>query len=34
MLKNCVKNKNVKSVNDNEFINNHWQCILHSKKIN
>ena len=32
MLKNHVKNKNIKFINDNEFASNHWQCILHSEK--
>ena len=32
MLENCVKNKNVKFANDNEFVNNYWQCTLHFKK--
>ena len=34
MFKNCVKSKNVKFIDDNEFASNHWQCILHFKKIN
>ena len=32
MLENCVKSKNVKSIDDNEFVSNHWQCTLHSEK--
>ena len=33
MFKNHIKSKNVKFINDNEFINNHLQYILHFKKI-
>ena len=33
MLKNYIKNKNAKLINDNEFASNHWQCILHSEKV-
>ena len=32
MLENHVKSKNAKSVDDNEFVNNHWQCTLHFKR--
>ena len=32
MLENCVKSKNAKFADDNEFVNNHWQCTSHSKK--
>ena len=33
MFENYVKNKNAKFTDDNEFVNNHWQCILHSEKV-
>ena len=32
MLENHIKNKNVKSADDNEFASNHWQCTSHSER--
>ena len=32
MLESCIKSKNAKSADDNEFVSNYWQCTLHSKR--
>ena len=33
MCESCVKSKNAKFTDDNEFMNNYWQCFIHYEKI-